>query len=94
MPGSGSGSAVFVDLCVCSICGSSNPWQYMAGSRKNPMVAHFALFAGCCRTHIHFATNPTLLRANSWAHVFLLLKLKVRLGPNSETLMHAVSRPC
>lgn len=30
------------------------------------------------RSHIHFATQPQLLRGNSWASVMLRLKLQVR----------------
>lgn len=38
------------------------------------------MLAAVCvrRTHIHFATQPHLLRANAWAGVFLLLRLPVR----------------
>lgn len=43
------------------------------------------------RSHIHFATQPQLLRANSWASVMLRLKLQVGRALRSDLWLHLVS---
>lgn len=48
-------------LCTCS-------WQAIQDSGELHKMS---------RTHIHFATQPHLLRANKWANVLLRLRLQV-----------------
>jgi hypothetical protein len=56
---------LFACLAVCAHCS----WEAIQASGNLLRMS---------RSHIHFATQPQLLRVNSWANVMLRLKLQVR----------------